>query len=518
MLVRGIVGSVLVLLGGLVVSTLPESAPLLETDLLLDLRGAETGRMAGLTAVLLGLGLLAGQWLSLCRHVALAEGDDRDDALALVRHATVVWCAPLALAPPLFSRDGWSYAAQGMLAHLGLSPYEHGPATLRGPIVEAVDPRWMETIAPYGPVPLLFGDLAAAQTGNPWVLVVGHRLVALVGLALLAWAVPRLARWTGVNPALACAVVLASPLMLTNGVGGLHNDLLMVGLMAAALVVGVEQSWWLGAALGGAAAAVKIPGGLVCIAIALASLPAGALLVDRVRRLAGAAVVSVTTLVGLGVVTGLGVGWVHGLSVPGSVNTPLSVTTLVGGALDWVAGTAGLGLDSGTFRALVRALGSVATAAVIVAVALRGPTGSGGRALAALATMTGATMVLGPVVHLWYLLWVVPFVAVLKLSRLALSGVLALSTVTGLLAPLDSSLHGAYLAIALAGMLVACLVPVLLLTPRARLRIERIVSAEWLPDPSASRPAGPSARPSGGQAQQPVGHVGMHVEHPLDRA
>lgn len=499
-------GSVLVLLGGLVVSTLPPSAPLLETELLLDLRGAEAGRMAGLTLVLLGLGLLAGQWLSLCRHVALAEGDDRDDALALVRHATVVWCAPLVLAPPLFSRDGWSYAAQGMLAHLGISPYEHGPIALHGPIVEAVDQRWMETITPYGPVPLLFGDLAATQTGNPWVLVVGHRLVALVGLVLLAWAIPRLARWTGVNPALSCAVVLASPLMLANGVGGLHNDLLMVGLMAAALVVGVEQSWWLGAAVGGAAAAVKVPGGLVCIAIALASLPAGALLAARVRRLAGAAVVSVGALVGLGIVTGLGVGWVHGLTVPGSVNTPLSVTTLLGGAGDWLAGWAGLGLEPATVLRLVRALGSVATVVVILAVALRGPTGSGARALTALATMTGATMLLGPVVHLWYLLWVVPFVAVLKLSRLAMMGVLALSTVTGLLAPLDSSLHGAYLAIALASMLVACLVPVLLLTPRARMRIERIVTAEWLPPVSGRQP------------QQPARDLDVHVEHPVDRA
>ncbi|SDN14815.1 alpha-1,6-mannosyltransferase/alpha-1,6-mannosyltransferase [Nocardioides szechwanensis] len=499
-------GSVLVLLGGLVVSTLPPSAPLLETELLLDLRGAEAGRMAGLTVVLLGLGLLAGQWLSLCRHVALAEGDDRDDALALVRHATVVWCAPLVLAPPLFSRDGWSYAAQGMLAHLGISPYEHGPIALHGPIVEAVDQRWMETITPYGPVPLLFGDLAATQTGNPWVLVVGHRLVALVGLVLLAWAIPRLARWTGVNPALSCAVVLASPLMLANGVGGLHNDLLMVGLMAAALVVGVEQSWWLGAAVGGAAAAVKVPGGLVCIAIALASLPAGALLAARVRRLAGAAVVSVGALVGLGIVTGLGVGWVHGLTVPGSVNTPLSVTTLLGGAGDWLAGWAGLGLEPATVLRLVRALGSVATVVVILAVALRGPTGSGARALTALATMTGATMLLGPVVHLWYLLWVVPFVAVLKLSRLAMMGVLALSTVTGLLAPLDSSLHGAYLAIALASMLVACLVPVLLLTPRARMRIERIVTAEWLPPVSGRQP------------QQPARDLDVHVEHPVDRA
>ena len=54
MLSRGLLGSVLVLLGGLVVSTLPRSAPILEVEALADLRGAEAGRMLGLAVVLTG--------------------------------------------------------------------------------------------------------------------------------------------------------------------------------------------------------------------------------------------------------------------------------------------------------------------------------------------------------------------------------------------------------------------------------------------------------------------------------
>ncbi len=272
MLSRGLLGSVLVLLGGLALA---------------DLRGAEAGRMLGLAVVLTGLGLLAAAWLRLCREVGTARGAEREEAVGLVRFATVLWSAPLVLAPPLFSRDGWSYAAQGAMTHLGISPYEHGPSVLSGPVVQAVDPRWMDTITPYGPVPLVVGDQLAGLTGNPWMLVIGHRVLALVGLALLAWAVPRLATWTGVDPALASALVVASPLMLANGVGGLHNDLLMAGLMAAALVVAVEHGWAWGAVLGGTAAAVKAPGGLVCVAVALVGLPAAATFTDRVRRLAG---------------------------------------------------------------------------------------------------------------------------------------------------------------------------------------------------------------------------------------
>src|SRR3546814_20706877 len=69
--------------------------------------------------------------LTLVRHSASTQQAGRDAALGTVRRATLVWSAPLMIAPPLFSRDGWSYAAQGMLTTLGVSPYDHGPATDR---------------------------------------------------------------------------------------------------------------------------------------------------------------------------------------------------------------------------------------------------------------------------------------------------------------------------------------------------------------------------------------------------
>ncbi|WP_133241276.1 polyprenol phosphomannose-dependent alpha 1,6 mannosyltransferase MptB [Nocardioides gansuensis] len=483
MLTRGFAGGVLVLLGGLVISTLPESTALMQIQLLRELRGAEAGRMAGLALVVTGLGLYAAAWLSLCRHVARAEGAAREDALALVRHATVVWSAPLVLAPPLFSRDGWSYAAQGVLAHFQVSPYEHGPGVLVGPVVQGVDPRWMETPAPYGPLPLIFGDVAAGFTGNPWLLAVGHRLLALVGLALLAWSLPRLAQWCGANPALSSAIVLCSPFMLANGVGGLHNDLLMVGLMAAALVVTAERGWAWGAALGGLAAAVKLPGGLVCIGVALMVLPAGADLMTRLRRYAAVGGVSVVALVLPGFAAGLGVGWVHALGVPGSVNVPLSLPTVLGGFLDLLARWLGTGLAPATFLELVRAVAQVAAVAFAARVALTWRAGSRAEAVRAVAAVMGALLLLSPVVHLWYFLWVVPFLAALRLPRLAATALLAGSVVAGLVAPLDSSLHGAYLAIVIGSMLVAGAVLLLLVTRAARERLEKIATAEWLPGP-----------------------------------
>ena len=263
------------------------------------LSASQLGRMTALVLVLAGLGLIGSAWITLCRDAAR----DLVDVLH-VRAAVCAWSAPLLFAPPLFSRDGWSYAAQGAMTQLGLSPYVWTPNVLHGPLREAVDPMWTGTPAPYGPLPLQWGAVAAEFTRDPWALVVAHRLLALVGLALLAWAVPRIAAWTRVKPALASALALGSPLMIANGVGGLHNDVLMAGLAAAALVVAVERGWVWGAAVAGLAAAVKVPGGLVCIPVVLLSLPAAATLTTRVRRLAAAGCVSVGALVVAGLPRG----------------------------------------------------------------------------------------------------------------------------------------------------------------------------------------------------------------------
>ncbi|CUR61355.1 conserved membrane hypothetical protein [metagenome] len=485
MVARGLVGSVLVLLGGLVVATIPPSAPVADLDVLAILRSTAAGRMSGLVVVLVGLGLLASAWLHLCGACARAAAAEQPALLARVRVATVVWVLPLLLAPPLFSRDGWSYAAQGMLAHRGISPYEHGPWSLvgprsvPGPIVEGVDARWMATPAPYGPVPLIGGDVAAGLTADPWLLVVAHRVVALVGLVLLAWAVPRLAEWCGANPALASCLVLASPLMVANGVAGLHNDLLMVGLMAAALVAAREHGWVAGAVLGGLAAGVKLPGGLACVAVVLLTLPVAAGAAARVRHTLRVAAVATAALVLPGVVWGLGIGWLGALTVPGTVNTPLSLLTLVGGWLDLVARLGGLGTADGTFLGVVRLLGQVGIVGVAAVVLLRLPTGHRGQSVRALALVMAATVALSPVVHLWYFLWVVPFVAVQRLGPSATVALVALSLVSGLVAPMDSSLHGAYLTIVIGSLVVAAAAGLLLVTRRARERLAGLATDEW---------------------------------------
>ncbi|HSE08858.1 MAG TPA: polyprenol phosphomannose-dependent alpha 1,6 mannosyltransferase MptB [Nocardioidaceae bacterium] len=470
MLLCGASGYVLVLLGGLVVSVVPESSAVGQLPVVGFLRETTLGRMVGLGVTVVGLGIAAATWLRLVRYVARTSAE-APDRLWLVRRATFTWCVPLLLAPAMFSRDGWSYAAQGELTRLGISPYVWGPSVLDGPIVEAVDPRWMDTPTPYGPVPLFWGALAASVSGDPWFLVVAHRLLALVGLVMLAYAVPRLASWAGRDGAAASALVLPSPLVLVHGVAGVHNDVLMAGLMALALVVAIENSWILGAVLGGAAAAVKLPGGLVCIGVALVSLPLLSSSLQRARRLAVVAGVAVAALIGAGMAAGVGVGWVHALGVPGEVQTPFSMTTQVGRLLDLVLGAVpvplGLDLPEGTAVAALRWSGSATALLLAARVAFRARTRVPAAGVRAVALVMAALVALSPVVHHWYALWCVPLLATCRLGRRSAAVLLHLSWLLGVVAPLDSSLEGRGSTIAVGLLLVGGVAVALALGHRA---------------------------------------------------
>lgn len=445
------------LLGGWVLAPLPASTA---TPWPLDALRAEPHAPAlALGVVIVGLGLVALAWgrLLYVSHVA--------PDLALVRRCALAWVAPLVLAPPLFSLDGWAYAAQGALVAAGLSPYTHGPVDLGGATAAAVDPRWMATPAPYGPLPLAYGGLLAHLTTDPLVLVIGHRLAALAGLALLGWAMPRLAAQTGAFPAPATAVVLASPVVVGVGIGGLHNDMLMIGLLAAAAVV-AGRRWVLAAVLVGLAAAVKAPALLIAPPLALVALPPGVVLGVRLRRLVGFGAVTVAVVLAAGLVTGLGVGWLGALGAPGSVLTELSPIRLVPGAL----------------RGLVSALPVVAA----LVVGLVHPTGRPVETLRWSGLLLLLAALVGSALRLWYLLWPVAFLAVVPLPPGARRTLIAALALLGLVAPLTDHPGGDVLAYAAAP--VVALTAAVVLAVSRRLRVDVLEHRPVVPQLEATGP------------------------------
>ncbi|WP_199440915.1 polyprenol phosphomannose-dependent alpha 1,6 mannosyltransferase MptB [Umezawaea beigongshangensis] len=363
-----------------------------------------------------------------------------------LRWTLALWCAPLLVAPPLFSRDVFSYLAQGEIAARGLDPHALGPATALGAaseIVGRVGPQWRDTPSPYGS---LFGAvqrlIAQVSAGDPLVGVLLHRLVAVLGLVLVVWAVPRLAVLAGGAPRTALWLGVLNPLVLWHLVAGVHNDSLMLGLMLTGAVVALEAlreriEWGplaLGVVLVALGAEVKLPAllALAVVGTALARRRGGTV-GDLVLAGAGTLLAFVAVCGAVSLLTGLGFGWVRTLGTSGQVDSWLAPTNWFGfltGGVGAVFGAQITPVMIGVGRTLgcVLAVGGIA---LVLRAQLRGRIGG----VASLGAVLGLFVVLGPVVQPWYLLWAVVPLAACPLPGRARTGLAALVAVFALLVP-----------------------------------------------------------------------------------
>jgi len=273
---------------------------------------------------------------------------------------------PLVLGPALFSRDVYSYLAQGTILHLGLSPYRSTPAALAGlghaHLLAAVSPFWRHTTSPYGPLFLGLVSLIAGLAGSNLVAgVLLIRLLELVGLVLLGVFLPRLARALGTDPARAVWLALLSPLVALQLVAAGHNDVLMIGLLAAGVALALEGRPVAGVAICALAATIKVPAlaGAAFIAVAWArteETPAA-----RARSVITFVLVAVAVMGAVSVVTGLGVGWVSGsvFSTPAKVRLAITPATGAGWTVASLLHDAGFGVGT---RSVESAFGAVALA------------------------------------------------------------------------------------------------------------------------------------------------------------
>ena len=420
----------------------------------------------GLGIGTVGLLLLTWAWWDLRSEVRGHEG-----GLSRVRLAVAVWAAPLMLAPPLFSGDGWSYVATGDLAGRGLSPYRWTPASLPVPLQSGVSPKWLDTPSPYGPLSLVWGGAFSHVTHDPWALLTWYRVLAVLSLVLMAWAVPVIARRAGRDPVDASWLAVASPFVLAHGIGGLHNDLTAAALMLAALAVARPGRWLPAAALVGVAAAVKSPGLVAAVGVVLLSVDTGAGWWPRLRRAAEVGAVAVAVLLAAGWLTGLGTGWIAALAVPAREHTALAITWSLG---RWTrvflehTGTLGHHVVHVVHPALLaKKLGMVLLAGTAFWVVFVRRIGSPARALTGTGIVLFAAVLLSPEAHYWYFLWCLPLLACLVLPRPARAALVAGIITFGLTAPADGAVHVRWLMDRTA--LVIVLVPLVawLLTARA---------------------------------------------------
>jgi hypothetical protein len=330
----GVAGAAVIAVGGVLTGVQPFTDPWAHVPGVPELRQYT---VLSVLVVYTGLTLLLAAWWRIGALVRRPEGPTG-------RELTVTalwWAAPFALVTPVFSGDVYSYLAQGAMTAGGLDAYRVGPAALGGPLLANVPPIWQFTPAPYGPV---FLDLAGAVnwvTGeHTWLGIVGMRMLAVVGVGLLAWSVPRLAGACGVAPNAAMWLAVLNPLVVLHLVADAHNDALMLGLMAAGLVFALQRHPVLGSGLIALAALTKAPAGLALAFIVpiWAGQLTGRLRVPRaaagVAGAAGLTAVVTTTL------AGTGFGWIRTLNTPTRARTWLSVTTdlgsLTGRVAEWL--------------------------------------------------------------------------------------------------------------------------------------------------------------------------------------
>ncbi|BBY29718.1 polyprenol phosphomannose-dependent alpha 1,6 mannosyltransferase MptB [Mycolicibacterium sediminis] len=473
-----------------------------------------------LTMTTTGAVIMALAWLMLGRF---ALGPRRMSRAQLDR-TVILWALPLLIAPPMYSKDVYSYLAQSQIARNGLDPYVVGPAPGLGldhVFTLSVPSLWRDTPAPYGPLFLWIGRGISEITGDNIVeAVLLHRLVVLFGVGLIVWATPRLALRCGVAEVSALWLGPCNPLLFMHLVAGIHNEALMLGLMLAGTefaLRGIDAAgpliprplhlprsraeWvrWtpmamllIGTVLIALSSQVKLPSLLAVgfVAMALACRWGGTVKAFLVAGFSLAAV-SVAVMAVVGWVSGLGFGWLFTLGTANVVRSWMSPPTLVALGTGQVGILLGLGDHTTAVLGLTRAIGVTIIAILVtwlLLAVLRGrlnPVGGLGVAL-------GATVLLFPVVQPWYLLWAIIPLATWATRPGFRGTTIVLSLVVGIFGPTANGDRFALFQIIDATLASALIVALLIVITYRRLpwrpAPESAATADEPPPPPVTRP------------------------------
>lgn len=473
-----------------------------------------------LTMTTTGAVIMALAWLMLGRF---ALGPRRMSRAQLDR-TVILWALPLLIAPPMYSKDVYSYLAQSQIARNGLDPYVVGPAPGLGldhVFTLSVPSLWRDTPAPYGPLFLWIGRGISEITGDNIVeAVLLHRMVVLVGVGLIVWATPRLALRCGVAEVSALWLGPCNPLLFMHLVAGIHNEALMLGLMLAGTefaLRGIDaakpllpkplhlprsrREWvrWtpmamllLGTILIALSSQVKLPSLLAVgfVAMALACRWGGTVKAFFVAGFSLAAV-SVAVMALVGWASGLGFGWLFTLGTANVVRSWMSPPTLIALGTGQVGILLGLGDHTTAVLGLTRAIGVIIIAILVtwlLFAVLRGrlnPVGGLGVAL-------GATVLLFPVVQPWYLLWAIIPLATWATRPGFRGTTIVLSLVVGIFGPTANGDRFALFQIIDATLASALIVALLIVLTYRRLpwrpAPETAAAAHEPPPPPVTRP------------------------------
>lgn len=420
----GLLGSLLVVAGSFGVGWLASASPINRWQWLIPWRTQEAGVMTGTVLLTLGCWVMFWAWLRLGQTVRpFGRG-----SLRTVNLATALWSLPMVVALPIFSRDIFAYVGQGRLMVAGQDPYRDAISSLSNWFQLGADATWADSETPYGPVFLWIEEVVVRISGdaNPDLAIFLFRLVAVLGVVLTMVFVPLLARRLVVNGAWAQWITAANPLFIVSFVASGHNDALMVGLALAgtwcALRAGhpTRPQSPVASAAWGLAGVVLVTASLGVKPITLVLLPFIGLLwagprAGWPRRLAFWTVtagVAFGLMALVGALNGFGFGWVAVMAGTGSGTSPWAPVGMASIVTRAVMEALQLDPDLQRIEGFYKAAGRVLSVLVVLALMF---IGRQDRVLTRMTWAFTALVVLSPIVQPWYLLWLLPFFAVIGL-------------------------------------------------------------------------------------------------------
>lgn len=403
-LFSGLIGTTLILFGSFGVGWLASVSPLNQDPFFIMMRTEAAGVISSVVLLTVGCWILVRAWWRVGQKLSgWPEG-----SLKIIRRAVYLWSAPLLISIPIMSRDVFAYIGQGRLVMAGQDPYSDGISSVSNWFQLGTDTMWAEDGTPYGPLFLLIEYLVVAAVGYSTDLsILAFRLIAFCGVLLCLYYVPKLAKLHSVDPAKALWVSVANPLFLLNFVASAHNDSLMVGLSVMAVYLACQRK--------GVLAVIVLTASIGIKPITLVLLPFIGLLwagkdASWPRRIlywfySGMILLLLMTL--FGYLNGYWFGWLKVMLFTG---TGFSIFSPLGIAIMLLSGAASaFGLSTEWILPALKLFGRLAGVALAMIVIFRG---KHSHLVQRLAIGFSAIVVLSPVIHPWYLLWLLPFFAV----------------------------------------------------------------------------------------------------------
>jgi len=372
--------------------------------------------IASLALVFGGLILLTRVWIGFLRYLKGHEGFPIKRVVLVV----TIWAVPLLLAPPLFSRDVYTYSAQGEMVSHHINPYSYGPNVLGAtPFNELADSVWSGTESPYGPTFLAVDGTADQASGHQILAdLVLLRLLEVAGIALMVAATPTLARSLKRDPAHAVLLGAGSPLVLLSLLAGDHNDALMVGLLVAGLAVAKRFGTVPGVILCALAAGVKSPAALGVLFLGWTWPGPTASTRRRIGHTAAAGAIALATLEVMALISGTGWGWIRTTTTADASFTGVTPVNIVARGVSIASHMLQVPVSTMDVRPVFSVLGLLIAVYVGYRLLMRSPRDGVVRCL-------GLTLLvlalLGPIVWAWYVTWGLVVLAPAAVGRLRIA-------------------------------------------------------------------------------------------------